>query len=219
MSSADDSGSGSDPDPVATKTPSPSSSESENAGESSPEPLGFSTLQTKSKSSSRSPDPKQTGITHWYDQQQQVGQNQGSKSRVWQVVFDRVREILRRDDLKQKALAERVEMSGSTLSLMLQNKYKHTREKHITRLKEWVRFQDYQYVANVKHFVMANQLKDQNVADQIGVSSAVWRSWLDFSMPVPERNKIDLALKRLFGIQRSQMEYLPQLAACELVRL
>ena len=45
--------------------------------------------------------------------------------------------VLKRDKIRQKVMAVEIGFSGSTLSSMLHGKYRHTKEAHVARLRDW----------------------------------------------------------------------------------
>lgn len=69
------------------------------------------------------------------------------------VLIETVLHVLRRDRVRQKDLAASIGLSGSTLSPMLRGKYRHTKDAHMTRLREWVYQRDKLFVTSVLHQV------------------------------------------------------------------
>lgn len=69
----------------------------------------------------------------------------------WEVIFKRCITILKRQGIRQKTMAVDVGLSGSTLSPLLKNKYKHTKQTHVDILRLWCWKMDRLFLASVAH--------------------------------------------------------------------
>lgn len=121
----------------------------------------------------------------------------------WQEVFDRVRAVLKRDSIRQKIMAAEIGFSGSTLSPMLSNKYRHTKEIHVNRLRHWSYRRDVLFMEAIHQQAAGCNSSIEQL--NLDVHPDVLRVWLDFSMDVSQRELIDdILLKWLKSFNVSQ---------------
>lgn len=115
------------------------------------------------------------------------------KSATWEEVFRRVLEILKREKMRQKVMAVEIGFSGSTLSAMLHNKYKHTKAAHVARLRDWCYDRD-KFLVDAITQQNGLQLTGEQVASTAGVDPEVFSKFCDFTLPITERAEVDTLL-------------------------
>jgi len=108
-----------------------------------------------------------------------------------ETLIERVIWILRRDRIRQKDLASAIGLSGSTLSPMLRGKYRHTKDIHILRLREWAFHRDKMYTAALLQQATLLSFNEETLAAQLGLSRVDFARWIKLSMPLVERTDVD----------------------------
>jgi len=106
-------------------------------------------------------------------------------------LITRVLFVLRRDQIRQKDLATSINISGSTLSPMLRGKYRHTKDSHIAKLREWLYQRDKLFCATSLHQAVLKGLNEETLAAALGVERSLLARWLHFGLPFPERTTVD----------------------------
>jgi len=107
------------------------------------------------------------------------------------VLIDRILWILRRDKIHQKNLAWTVGLSSSTLCTILRGRYPHTKETHLTPLREWAFERDKQFTILLLKLAVTHGLTDEMLAQRLEVPQADLARWIDFTLPLLERTIID----------------------------
>jgi len=114
-------------------------------------------------------------------------------------VILRVKDILHRDQLRQKQLAKQLGFSGSTLSPMLKHKYRHTKSSHIQALRVWAYERDVQFVNGILTQAQFLGLTQESFAAGLGVPVSEVMSWSNFTMSPQKRGDFETSIVSLFS--------------------
>jgi hypothetical protein len=112
----------------------------------------------------------------------------------WAEVFARVIQVLKRDKVRQKVMAVEVSLSGSTLSSMLHGKYKHTKEVHIDRLRDWCYDRDTALVDKLIAAIESDGLTNNEWVVSVGLDHDTYTKYLDFTLPIHRRHEVDTVI-------------------------
>eukprot|EP00808_Paulinella_micropora_P024545 g5961.t1 len=121
----------------------------------------------------------------------------------WVDIFQRCLDVLKRDNLRQKAMALDIGLSGSTLSPMLRNKYKHTKNVHVDVLRSWAWHKDRFFLARAAQHALSLGLDIEGVAEKVGIPVSTLERYLTFALPIPERAIVDTALSKWLQVYKA----------------
>lgn len=105
-----------------------------------------------------------------------------------------MRDVLKRDKIKQRTMAAQLGISGSTLSPILSGKYPHTMDRHVQRLRDWCVERDRELWGKVNAQAKSMRMDDIALCAALGVDQRHLEAWKEFRMPLDQRVAIDKAL-------------------------
>eukprot|EP00457_Paulinella_chromatophora_P001487 gb/GEZN01001489.1/.p1 GENE.gb/GEZN01001489.1/~~gb/GEZN01001489.1/.p1 ORF type:complete len:919 (-),score=152.01 gb/GEZN01001489.1/:138-2894(-) len=121
----------------------------------------------------------------------------------WEQVFQRCLDVLKRDNMRQKAMALDIGLSGSTLSPMLRSKYKHTKNVHVDVLRSWAWTKDRFFLARAASHAISTGLDLDGVAERIGVTPSTLDQHYKFKVSLTERTTVDTALSKWLQVYKT----------------